>query len=102
MSGGDDKQEDAMQKPVIKWDWNIGNIITLCVIVAGFIAGYTRLEGSATANQTSITRLEARDEAFQKQIDTLREAINQQQLLVTSKLSRIETIVERIEKRQNP
>lgn len=99
---GDGGQENAMHKPVIKWDWNIGNIITLCVIIAGFITGYTRLESTGNANSTAIVRLESKDDTLQKQLDTLRDIISQQQLLVASKLSRIETIVERIEKRQNP
>lgn len=91
-----------MQRPVVKWDWNIGNIITLVVIVFGAIVGYTRLEASSSDNSRSIVKLEAKDDSIQRQIDLLKDNFNQQQLQVNGKLSRIETILERIEKKQSP
>jgi len=91
-----------MQRPVVKWDWNIGNIITLVVIVFGAIVGYTRLEASSSDNSRAIVKLEAKDDSIQRQIDLLKDNFNQQQLQVNGKLSRIETILERIEKKQSP
>lgn len=89
-----------MSDAIAQWfkrDVTLGNMVSWLLIVAGFVYGYSQLNSDVRAQSVAIQKLEAKDEALQTQINTMRDLMNSQRLEVAAKLARIETILDRID-----
>lgn len=82
---------------------NLGNIITLLTVGAGIIYGYSTLNGKVDTLVAVVNKLETADQRQQMQLDSVRDLANVRQMDLSVKVGRIETILERVERRlENP
>jgi hypothetical protein len=83
----------------IKPEINLGNIITLLTVGAGIIYGYSTLNGKVDTLVAVVNKLETADARQQLQLDSVRDLANVRQMDLSVKVGRIETILERVERR---
>ncbi len=88
---------------------SIGNVLTFFSVILAMVISYTQTQDriSAIQNEISIVsriresqilRIEAKDAGFDIDIRFLRDQAVSRQEVIVSRLSRIETILERLEK----
>jgi FtsZ-binding cell division protein ZapB len=99
--------------PIQKPDWfdmkiTLGNLITLSVFVVGFFAWGLKLEAKVDQKaehierlQKAVDELKSMDVITHSRIESLRDVASTRQEAVITRLARIETILERVEKSSN-
>jgi outer membrane murein-binding lipoprotein Lpp len=75
-----------------------GNLITIAVMLVGFFVWGARLEARVDDYGNKIVKLEAQDAAMTAKIDATRDNASLRQEAVLTRLTRIETILERWDK----
>jgi Tfp pilus assembly protein PilO len=99
MKRAEETHEDtSMSKWTFKTEINIGNLITLAVMLAGFIYGYSQLNEQVKMVAEGAKELRATDRDHSLQLQSLRESAASQREAVSTKLARIETLVEQVVK----
>lgn len=81
-----------------------GNLVSWALVIGGFVYGYSSLNGKVD-NQTaaiidlkaSINKMETTDTQLQAQINVLRDLNTTRQIDISMKMTRLETILERME-----
>lgn len=76
----------------------MGNLITITVMVVGFFIWGVRLEARVDDQARSLSDLKATDTNMMGRIEAQRDLASTRQELVLTKLTRLETILERLEK----
>lgn len=74
-----------------------GNLVSWALIIGGFVYGYSQLNGKVDAIAATISRMEGTDTQLQAQINVLRDLSTTRQIDISTKMSRLETILERTE-----
>lgn len=74
-----------------------GNVVSWLLIVGGFVYGYSQLNGKVDNIVASIARMENTDAALQAQINVIRDLSTARQIDISTKMTRLETILERQE-----
>lgn len=102
MTNNSDEQDNKEQGHFwrIKPDINYGNVLTLVSMIVAIVVGYTKLETRVESLSLEIRANSARDEVLLTQFSTLRDLSFARQELISNKLTRIETVLERVEKAQ--
>jgi hypothetical protein len=81
-----------------KWEVTPGNVVSWIVIMVGVAIAYARVEARVDDAAKSISRLEAADVKLLLQIETARDLAVSRQEMILSRLSRIEAILDRVER----
>lgn len=75
-----------------------GNVITLGVMIVGFFLWGARIEAQQNEHSKTMQKLEAADTILLNKIETTRDLAGSRQEAVLTRLTRIETILERLDK----
>lgn len=74
-----------------------GNVVSWLLIVGGFVYGYSQLSTKVEHISAAVARLENSDNVLQAQINVMRDLSTARQLDISTKMTRLETILERQE-----
>lgn len=85
------------QRPTYKPDITMGNIVSWALVVGGFVYGYSQLNSKVDNIASSIAELKNTDVQLQAQINVIRDLSTTRQIDISTKLTRLETILERQE-----
>lgn len=75
-----------------------GNVITIAVMLVGFFLWGARLEARVDEQSKSLIELKATDVQFATRLEVSRDLAGSRQELILTKLTRLETIIERLER----
>lgn len=81
-----------------------GNLVSWALVVGGFVYGYSSLNAKVDNQtaaivelKTAIGKMEGTDAQLQAQINVLRDLSTTRQIDISTKMTRLETILERME-----
>lgn len=81
-----------------------GNLVSWALVLGGFVYGYSTLNGKVDAQtiaivdlKTAVGKMEGTDAQLQAQINVLRDLSTTRQIDISTKMTRLETILERME-----
>lgn len=81
----------------VKPDVTYGNIVSWVIVVIGFVYGYSQLNSKVDHIAVTLLSMQQTDTNLQSQINAQRDIGTARQIDISTKMTRLETILERID-----